>query len=184
MYVVLEDTITNFRTTKYVRTASAYCGDTCYGTFFLDVTYPITPTPSITPSVTPTISLTPSISVSLTPSPTMKVALSPTPTITPTVSLSKTPAATPTPTPTPSVTINCGYYEVSFAYDFTFNVALLDLLEFTYLDCDTGAYKTLFIDNGSSLNVCMVEQNGIPIYSIPQGYAQYVTINRVSYCGS
>lgn len=178
-FVTLESVITGFRSTRFVKTDSAYCGDICNGVFALSVTYPATPTPSVTPTLTPTISVTPSITVSPSPSQTEKIKLSATPTQTPTISLSPTKSQTPTPTPTTSSTVACGFYEIRYTSEGALPSTFATI---TYTTCE-GVNSTIFLEQYTAQYVCVREKNGgIPLITIENGYEQYITINRISFC--
>jgi hypothetical protein len=182
-FVTLESVISGFRSTRFIKTDSAYCGDICDGVFALSVTYPVTPTPSVTPTITPTKSLTPSITVSPSPSQTEKVKLSATPTQTPTISLSPTKSLTPTPTPTATQSFNCGYYQITLnvdVFDGTLSQVPLPMF-FTYTNC-RGEDEVRIVENHDSFYDCILEENSIPIINIPNSYVIFVTINRISFC--
>ena len=65
--------------------------------------YPITPTPTRTPTQTPTPSITPSLTPTNTPTPSITPTNTPTPSITPTNTVTPTITSTLTPTPTPTI---------------------------------------------------------------------------------
>lgn len=177
-YVVIVDDRTGFRTTRIVRTTSAYCLDICDGDFTLVVTYPPTGTPTVTPTITPTIGLTPSNTVTPTPTPTNRIFPSATPTKTPTSTITASLTQTPAITPSNSPVVTCGYYRITYQNPFVTPIATL---LFQYFDC-YGIENQVQILNFNQIELCIMEVNSSPQLSFDNGYAPYVTIQRISNC--
>lgn len=179
-YVVLENKRTKFRTIRQYQSPSAYCSTSCDATFTLTVHLPVTPTPTVTPTYTPTISITPTNTPTISVTPSERMKFTPTPTLTPTGTVTPTVTPTPTLTPSPSPTINCGYYELRYDVDSMYRDETVPV-NISYLDCE-GIERTRYMYNHQSVYVCIREENGDVLISLPEGYEEFFTINRLDNC--
>lgn len=178
IFVIIEDTVTKWKTIKQIRTPSAKCEPGfCGASFVLSQVPAPTPTISLTPTFTPTISITPTKTPTPTPTSSEKIAFSPTPTPTKSATPTPTPTLTPTITPSTSTSMGCGNYILRYNDDSGIRLSL----NLVYIDC-SGIERDASLQNGEESYACIQEVDGNPIISVVSNFVQGYSITRNGNC--